>query len=1130
MKRGFNREVLMRSSLLRAFALFLVVLPRFVFAWDLSFIANGSLPSNFSPAIVTPADASGFWAGGTANGMPVLVRYNNNGTVNFSRYLSGSALFQGDIGGIFALATYPDGGVVDVDSVTVLGYSRCYMRRFDANGRLRWSIQEGSTTIGSGCVNKAQVDGAGNIWLSPGIRAIAPDGTRLPPIQGTTVGGQILVDPHSDAVYVYGSIGNGYLETTTSTNTAAIEKITSKALVWTVQASASTPASKLDSLAIGSDGNLYAYGRRVSGANGATTLYAMSATANGALRWEYSTEEVANGEIVAAAASNGDSVVFYGDYTNLMAPNPTASLWIAKISSSGAPLWRRTAGFQLPAATFTNSQEQSAAALVANNGDIVAAFLFCGMNAGVYTCPFQQARLDSGGNIVFAAKDLGSDSSSTASLTLLPDSSSLALKHSFVRLDRNGNSITAPQTVAAVQDASSDIAETVARDGSAYLLTSNQSTNSYAVTAYAKDGTKLWRTVLTAATANGTVTQAILVARSADVCLAGVVDAAQVVRCYSRSTGALSTSVQLATPVVADTQSLRAVALVDDQLLVLYGIQGTSNLHHALLDGQNHILHDVAALNAGETWGITSTNVNGSALIQTSTTSLVKFKADGTRAYSVAPDISGYSLRLADDESALLSPTAPGTPVERLDANGKLLWKSAIPLLSQSRRITTRSIRFSSSAVYFYMYDNSPINYVENATARQGYVVKLSQNDGHVEWSVAASFPFIAVADVVVPPILLLDPVTQNLLLLTSYAKKIQLRQINGVDGSEMAEHAESMNVDGFSLYDAWPLDGGGLTLVSDTTDTVTGSAWGITTLFHPFAVAAPIRIDQPGIAGAWYAPYSTGQGFTLDYIAGNNTVFMPWFTFTQTQANDPASNVWYTLQGQPDAGATSVDLKMYVADSPGVFNSGKTGAKQVGTAQLSFSDCSHGNLRYQFDANTNSGYSGAITLTRLTPQIANCTLANHATQTVPVSLPAQGFDAKQSGSWYDPNTSGQGIELTVVPAGSDSNGLLFGAWFTYDPAGKGDDPLNQYWFTLQSDLATASNGKVVLPIFQILGGTLDGLPTHNSSQVGTATLTFRGCAEARLDYQFADIAVAHAYAGLTGSLSLTKIGGCAAP
>ncbi len=1117
----------MLSSWLRALAVLLITIPQFALAWDQSFIANGSLPSNFSPALVTPADSSGFWASGTANGMPVLLRYNGDGTLNFSRYLSGSALLQGDFDQVSALAAYPDGGVVDIDSVNQLGTSTCYMRRFDASGRLRWAIREGSADTSSTCLNTMQIDGAGNIWLSPRVRAITPDGVSLGSIQGLTVAGQLLADPHSDAVYIYGCTGACYLDTSTPAGAAAIEKINTKGHVWTVQTAKTTVSSRLDSLIVGSDGNLYGYGRQASGS---TFLYGMSTTSNGALRWEYTSSDtdIATNNVVAAAASNGDSVVLYGDFANFLTSTTSAAPTIAKISSSGSLQWRHAAGFQPPADTASPILESSAV-LVAGNGDIVSALLYCSTSGNPITCPLQQARLNADGDTLYAGKVLGIDDSITIAVTTLPDSSSLSIEGTFQRLDRNGNGVAPPQTAASVQDTSWDVAETIANDGSTFLLTANGSTHSYAVTAYSKDGARQWRTLLTAATTNGAPTQAALVARSADVCLVGVVDAAQVVQCYSRSTGVASNAVQLASGVSADTQRWLSTALPNDQLLVLYRAADGS-LHHALLDGQIHVLHDVPALNAGETWGTTSANINGSALIQTSATSLVKFNADGTRAYSVAPDISSYVVKLANDESALLSQAAPGALIERLDADGKLRWKSALPLLPYSTRIGTRSIRFSDSAVYFYLYDRPSMVYEGGMPTSEGYVVKLAENDGHMEWSAESASTNGIVAGLASPPILLLDPATQNPLLLTSYAKKIQLRQFNAADGTEMANRAESMGVDGFVAYDSTFTSDGALVLVSDTTDTVTGSAWEVTTLAHPFAVAPPIQIGQAGIAGTWYAPYSTGQGFTLDYIAGANTVFMPWFTFTQTQANNPSSNAWYTLQGQPAAGATSVDLGMYVASSPGMFNSGKTGATQVGSAQLSFSDCSHGTLRYQFNPSVNLGMGGVISLTRLTPQTTNCLLADGSTQTVPVTPPAQGFDTRQSGSWYDPNTSGQGIELTVVPAGNGSNGLLFGAWFTYDPAGAGDDPLDQYWFTLQGDLATASNGKVTLPILQILGGTLDGLPTRNSSQVGTATLTFSACDHAQLDYQFASSLVAHAYAGLSGTLQLSKLGGCSPP
>ena len=78
--------------------------------------------------------------------------------------------------------------------------------------------------------------------------------------------------------------------------------------------------------------------------------------------------------------------------------------------------------------------------------------------------------------------------------------------------------------------------------------------------------------------------------------------------------------------------------------------------------------------------------------------------------------------------------------------------------------------------------------------------------------------------------------------------------------------------------------------------------------------------------------------------------------------------------------------------------------------------------------------------------------------------------------------------------------------------------------------MSTASNGKVALPIYRIIDGSLDGWPTQNFAQVGHATLTMQGCDIAQLDYAFDTTEVAHAFSGLGGTSHLTKIGGCSAP
>jgi hypothetical protein len=290
---------------------------------------------------------------------------------------------------------------------------------------------------------------------------------------------------------------------------------------------------------------------------------------------------------------------------------------------------------------------------------------------------------------------------------------------------------------------------------------------------------------------------------------------------------------------------------------------------------------------------------------------------------------------------------------------------------------------------------------------------------------------------------------------------------------------------------------------------------------------ATAIRVDQPGLDGAWFPLDEGGQGFTLDYIASANTIFMPWFTYGLYADNDASGLAWYGLQGTVASGATKVDLVIAQTD-PGAFNSGTVSGHAVGIAQLTFSDCDNGQLHYQFNADTNSGVEGLIGLTRLTPSTATCELADGTVAPAQnTNAPAQGFDARQSGSWFDPATSGQGLDLTIIPASNSSNGLVFAAWFAFDPAGNGDDPGNQHWFTLQGDLSAAAGGKVTLPIYRIIGGSLDNFPTSNYAEIGHATFTMLGCDSAQFDYQFDATEVAHAFAKLDGTMHLVKIGGC---
>ena len=275
---------------------------------------------------------------------------------------------------------------------------------------------------------------------------------------------------------------------------------------------------------------------------------------------------------------------------------------------------------------------------------------------------------------------------------------------------------------------------------------------------------------------------------------------------------------------------------------------------------------------------------------------------------------------------------------------------------------------------------------------------------------------------------------------------------------------------------------------------------------------------------GAWYSPGSTGQGVVIDSIDAAHTAFLSWFTVTGTGGLALGEQRWYTLQGAlpPNAGTVSLDI---LQNTGGRFAQGpSTAAQVVGHATLTFPGCGNAALSYAFDPGENGGARGVLGLVPLTPSGTTCGTIFEGAVAAPV-LAANGFDTRQSGTWYDTAASGQGFSFVVHPGAQ--GGYLFGAWYTYDPAGAADDPTAQHWFTLQGDLSNAANGTVSLTISRTIGGTFDYGPTRDTYRVGVATLQFTDCGTATLDYQFDQSEVAAAFAGLSGHLNLTGLGTC---
>jgi len=117
------------------------------------------------------------------------------------------------------------------------------------------------------------------------------------------------------------------------------------------------------------------------------------------------------------------------------------------------------------------------------------------------------------------------------------------------------------------------------------------------------------------------------------------------------------------------------------------------------------------------------------------------------------------------------------------------------------------------------------------------------------------------------------------------------------------------------------------------------------------------------------------------------------------------------------------------------------------------------------------------------------------------------------SGSWYEPATSGQGIEIEVYPdLNGPGAGYIFGSWFTFD-----DVTHSQRWYTFAGS-APAGQSQASLTVYRNTGGNFDAAPVTNGVPVGTATLGFESCDTATFSYDVSD------GTHRTGAIPLTRL------
>jgi len=117
------------------------------------------------------------------------------------------------------------------------------------------------------------------------------------------------------------------------------------------------------------------------------------------------------------------------------------------------------------------------------------------------------------------------------------------------------------------------------------------------------------------------------------------------------------------------------------------------------------------------------------------------------------------------------------------------------------------------------------------------------------------------------------------------------------------------------------------------------------------------------------------------------------------------------------------------------------------------------------------------------------------------------------TGTWYNPETSGQGIQLDINQEDSMSNGSLFGAWFTYGDDAGGTS--SQRWYSIMS--AFSGDTRLVAVNIRVnAGGNFAAPPQTTSAYAGQGWVSFDSCETGSFQYAMND--------GRTGMIPLRRL------
>lgn len=100
------------------------------------------------------------------------------------------------------------------------------------------------------------------------------------------------------------------------------------------------------------------------------------------------------------------------------------------------------------------------------------------------------------------------------------------------------------------------------------------------------------------------------------------------------------------------------------------------------------------------------------------------------------------------------------------------------------------------------------------------------------------------------------------------------------------------------------------------------------------------------------------------------------------------------------------------------------------------------------------------------------------------------------SGTWYNPNMSGQGFVFDIDGVAR----YVYAGWYSFD-AGTNTGPSGQRWYSAQAASVQMGAPFVDLLVYRNTGGRFDSLPATQPETIGTARLSFQSCTVATFNY-----------------------------